>query len=429
MLDLKFIRQNADVVRQMLSDRGTEVDLDRLLAADQQWLDAQKKVEDLRHRQNDVSKQIGHFKKQSQDASGLITEMKQVSNQIKQLGEEARQLKKEVNQVLMYLPNVPHQSVPVGSDENENLEIKRWGEIPSFDFTPKPHWELAEQNELINFQRGAKVSGSNFVLFTGLGARLERALINFMLDLHTNKHKYVEVSPPFIANRTAMRGTGQLPKFEDDMYRCDTDGENPDNDLFLIPTAEVPVTNLLANEILQPEQIPTYYTAYTPCFRRESGSYGKDTRGLTRLHQFDKVEMVKFTTPESSYDEHESLLADAEDVVQALGIPYRVISLCTGDLGASSARTFDIEVYAPGSDQWLEVSSVSWFSDYQARRANVRYRPDGEKGTAIVNTLNGSGLAVPRVWAALIETWRQPDGTIEIPEPLQPYMRGITTIG
>ena len=429
MLDLKFIRQNADVVRQMLSDRGTEVDLDRLLAADQQWLDTQKKVEDLRHRQNDVSKQIGHFKKQSQDASGLITEMKQVSNQIKQLGEEARQLKKEVNQVLMYLPNVPHQSVPVGSDENENLEIKRWGEIPSFDFTPKPHWELAEQNELINFQRGAKVSGSNFVLFTGLGARLERALINFMLDLHTNEHKYVEVSPPFIANRTAMRGTGQLPKFEDDMYRCDTDGENPDNDLFLIPTAEVPVTNLLANEILQPEQIPTYYTAYTPCFRRESGSYGKDTRGLTRLHQFDKVEMVKFTTPESSYDEHESLLADAEDVVQALGIPYRVISLCTGDLGFSAAKCYDIEAWAAGQERFLEISSCSNFEDFQSRRANIRYRPEKGAKPEFVHTLNASGLALPRVMIALLENNQQADGTIRIPKVLQPYLSGIEQIG
>ena len=429
MLDLKFIRQNADVVRQMLSDRGAEVDLDRLLAADQQWLDAQKKVEDLRHRQNDVSKQIGHFKKQSQDASGLITEMKQVSNQIKQIGEEARQLKKEVNQVLMYLPNVPHQSVPVGSDENENLEIKRWGEIPSFDFTPKPHWELAEQNELINFQRGAKVSGSNFVLFTGLGARLERALINFMLDLHTNKHKYVEVSPPFIDNRTAMRGTGQLPKFEDDMYRCDTDGENPDNDLFLIPTAEVPVTNLLANEILQPEQVPTYYTAYTPCFRRESGSYGKDTRGLTRLHQFDKVEMVKFTTPESSYDEHESLLADAEDVVQALGIPYRVISLCTGDLGFSAAKCYDIEAWAAGQERFLEISSCSNFEDFQSRRANIRYRPEKGAKPEFVHTLNASGLALPRVMIALLENNQQADGTIRIPKVLQPYLSGIEQIG
>ena len=429
MLDLKFIRQNADVVRQMLSDRGTEVDLDRLLAADQQWLDTQKKVEDLRHRQNDVSKQVGHLKKQSQDASGLITEMKQVSNQIKQLGEEARQLKKEVNQVLMYLPNVPHQSVPVGSDENENLEIKRWGEIPSFDFTPKPHWELAEQNELINFQRGAKVSGSNFVLFTGLGARLERALINFMLDLHTNKHKYVEVSPPFIANRTAMRGTGQLPKFEDDMYRCDTDGENPDNDLFLIPTAEVPVTNLLADEILQPEQIPTYYTAYTPCFRRESGSYGKDTRGLTRLHQFDKVEMVKFTTPESSYDEHESLLADAEDVVQALGIPYRVISLCTGDLGFSAAKCYDIEAWAAGQERFLEISSCSNFEDFQSRRANIRYRSEKGAKPEFVHTLNASGLALPRVMIALLENNQRADGTIRIPKVLQPYLSGIEQIG
>ena len=429
MLDLKFIRQNADVVRQMLSDRGTDVDLDRLLATDQQWLDTQKQVEDLRHRQNDVSKQIGLFKKQSQDASGLITEMKQVSNQIKQLGEEARQLKKEVNQVLMYLPNVPHQSVPVGSDENENLEIKRWGEIPSFDFTPKPHWELAEQNELINFQRGAKVSGSNFVLFTGLGARLERALINFMLDLHTNKHKYVEVSPPFIGNRTAMRGTGQLPKFEDDMYRCDTDGENPDNDLFLIPTAEVPVTNLLANEILQPEQIPTYYTAYTPCFRRESGSYGKDTRGLTRLHQFDKVEMVKFTTPESSYDEHESLLADAEDVVQALGIPYRVISLCTGDLGFSAAKCYDIEAWAAGQERFLEISSCSNFEDFQSRRANIRYRPEKGAKPEFVHTLNASGLALPRVMIALLENNQRADGTIRIPKVLQPYLSGIEQIG
>ena len=429
MLDLKFVRQNSDIIRQMLENRRADVNLDRLLITDQQWLDAQKNVEDLRQQQNTVSKEIGQLKKNGQDASDLIAEMKQVSDQIKQINERSRQLKSEVNRFLMHLPNMPDKSVPVGSDENDNPEIKLWGKIPSFDFIPKPHWELAEQHELLDFQRGAKVSGSNFALFTGFGARLERALINFMLDLHTTKHNYTEVSPPFIANRIAMRGTGQLPKFEADMYRCDTDGENADNDLFLIPTAEVPVTNLLANEILDSEQLPTYYTAYTPCFRRESGSYGKDTRGLIRLHQFDKVEMVKFTTPENSYDEHESLLQDAENVVRALGIPYRVISLCTGDLGFSAAKCYDIEAWAAGQQRFLEISSCSNFEDFQARRANIRYRPKKGVKPEFVHTLNASGLALPRVMIALLENNQQEDGTIRLPTVLQPYLSGLQQIG
>ena len=429
MLDLKFIRQNPDTVRRMLKDRRVDVDLDQLIDADQQWLEAQKNVEDLRQQQNAVSKEIGQLKKNRQDASSQIAEMKQVSDQIKQLNEQTQQLKQEVNRILMYLPNLPDQSVPVGADESDNPEIKSWGENPTFDFTPKPHWDLAAQHDLIDFQRAAKVSGSNFALFTGVGARLERALINFMLDLHITKHGYTEVSPPFVANRPSMTGTGQLPKFEEDMYRCNQDSDNPDSDLFLIPTAEVPVTNLLADEILDGEQLPIYYTAYTPCFRREAGSYGKDTRGLVRLHQFDKVEMVKFTTPETSYDEHESLLQDAEDVVQALGLPYRVISLCTGDLGFSAAKCYDIEVWAAGQERFLEISSCSNFEDFQARRANIRYRPEKGAKPELVHTLNASGLALPRVMIALLENNQQADGSIRLPVVLQPYMAGLKQIG
>ena len=429
MLDLKFIRQNPDTVRRMLKDRRVDVDLDQLIDADQQWLEAQKNVEDLRQQQNAVSKEIGQLKKNRQDASSQIAEMKQVSDQIKQLNEQTQQLKQEVNRILMYLPNLPDQSVPVGADESDNPEIKSWGENPTFDFSPKPHWDLAAQHDLIDFQRAAKVSGSNFALFTGVGARLERALINFMLDLHITKHGYTEVSPPFVANRPSMTGTGQLPKFEEDMYRCNQDSDNPDSDLFLIPTAEVPVTNLLADEILAVEQLPIYYTAYTPCFRREAGSYGKDTRGLVRLHQFDKVEMVKFTTPETSYDEHESLLQDAEDVVQALGLPYRVISLCTGDLGFSAAKCYDIEVWAAGQERFLEISSCSNFEDFQARRANIRYRPEKGAKPELVHTLNASGLALPRVMIALLENNQQADGSIRLPVVLQPYMAGLKQIG
>ena len=429
MLDLKFIRQNPDTVRRMLKDRRVDVDLDQLIDSDQQWLEAQKNVEDLRQQQNAVSKEIGQLKKNRQDASSQIAEMKQVSDQIKQLNEQTQQLKQEVNRILMYLPNLPDQSVPVGADESDNPEIKSWGENPTFDFSPKPHWDLAVQHDLIDFQRAAKVSGSNFALFTGVGARLERALINFMLDLHITKHGYTEVSPPFVANRPSMTGTGQLPKFEEDMYRCNQDSDNPDSDLFLIPTAEVPVTNLLADEILDGEQLPIYYTAYTPCFRREAGSYGKDTRGLVRLHQFDKVEMVKFTTPETSYDEHESLLQDAEDVVQALGLPYRVISLCTGDLGFSAAKCYDIEVWAAGQERFLEISSCSNFEDFQARRANIRYRPEKGAKPELVHTLNASGLALPRVMIALLENNQQADGSIRLPVVLQPYMAGLKQIG
>jgi len=413
----------------MLKDRRVDVDLDQLIDSDQQWLEAQKNVEDLRQQQNAVSKEIGQLKKNRQDASSQIAEMKQVSDQIKQLNEQTQQLKQEVNRILMYLPNLPDQSVPVGADESDNPEIKSWGENPTFDFSPKPHWDLAVQHDLIDFQRAAKVSGSNFALFTGVGARLERALINFMLDLHITKHGYTEVSPPFVANRPSMTGTGQLPKFEEDMYRCNQDSDNPDSDLFLIPTAEVPVTNLLADEILDGEQLPIYYTAYTPCFRREAGSYGKDTRGLVRLHQFDKVEMVKFTTPETSYDEHESLLQDAEDVVQALGLPYRVISLCTGDLGFSAAKCYDIEVWAAGQERFLEISSCSNFEDFQARRANIRYRPEKGAKPELVHTLNASGLALPRVMIALLENNQQADGSIRLPVVLQPYMAGLKQIG
>ena len=330
MLDLKFIRENIEAVRQMLTDRHIEADLDRLVELDTCWRENLTYTQSLKAHQNKVSQEIGQLKREKLDATETIAEMRELSQKIKELTAEANSTKAEVDAILLTIPNMPEASTPVGTSEDDNIEVKTWGELPSFDFELKPHWEIAEGLDIVDFQRGAKVAGSNFVLFKGLGARLERALIQFMLDLHTTEHGYTEVSPPFLANRPTMTGTGQLPKFEADMYRCDRDEENPDSDLFLIPTAEVPVTNLFAGEILSADDLPIYYTAYTPCFRREAGAYGKDTRGLQRIHQFDKVEMVKFTTPETSYAEHESLLKNAESVLQALGLAYRVVQTLHG---------------------------------------------------------------------------------------------------
>ncbi len=429
MLDLKLIRENIEDVRQMLADRHTDADLDRLVELDTRWRENLTYTQSLKAHQNKVSQQIAQLKKQQLDATETIAEMRELSQKIKELTAEANDTKAEVDAILLTIPNMPEASTPVGLGEEDNIEVKTWGELPSSDFERKPHWEIAEQLDIVDFQRGAKVAGSNFVLFKGLGARLERALIQFMLDLHTTKHGYTEVSPPFLANRPAMTGTGQLPKFEEDMYRCDRDEENPDSDLFLIPTAEVPVTNLFAGEILSADELPIYYTAYTPCFRREAGAYGKETRGLQRVHQFDKVEMVKFTTPEISYAEHESLLADAESVLQALGLPYRVVQHCTVELGFSAAKCYDIEVWAPVRQRFLEVSSCSNFEAFQARRANIRFRPEPEAKPEFIHTLNASGTALPRVVIALLETYQNPDGSVRIPAVLHPYMGGLKQIG
>ena len=447
MIDLKFIRENTEDVRQMLADRHTEADLDRLVELDTRWRENLTHTQSLKAHQNQVSQQIAERKKAKQDATETIAEMRELSQKIKELTAENNDTKAEIDAILLTIPNMPEVSTPVGTSEDDNIKIKTWGELTSFDFELKPHWEIAEALDIVDFQRGAKVAGSNFVLFKGLGARLERALIQFMLDLHTTQHGYTEVSPPFLANRRTMTGTGQLPKFEADMYRCDKGDEDPndeekldsnedlndeekrDSDLFLIPTAEVPVTNLFADDILSGDDLPIYYTAYTPCFRREAGAYGKDTRGLQRLHQFDKVEMVKFTTPETSYAEHESLLANAESVLQALGLPYRVVQHCTVELGFSAAKCYDIEVWAPAGRRFLEVSSCSNFEAFQARRANIRYRPEAGAKPEFVHTLNASGTALPRVVIALLETYQNTDGTVRIPAALQPYMGGLMQIG
>lgn len=429
MLDLKFIRENTDTVRKMLTDRQTEADLDKLIDLDTRWRENLTHTQTLQAHQNQVSQQIAQLKKEKQDASETIAEMRKLSQEIKERNAEATDLKIEIDAICLTIPNMPEPSTPFGTGEEDNIEIKTWGELPNYDFEPKPHWEIAEELDIVDFQRGAKVAGSNFVVFKGLGARLERALIQFMLDMHTTQHGYTEISPPFLANRPTMTGTGQIPKLEADMYRCDRDEENPDTDLFLIPTAEVPVTNLFAGEILSADDLPIYYTAYTPCFRREAGAYGKDTRGLQRIHQFDKVEMVKFTTPETSYTEHESLLTNAESVLQALGLPYRVVQHCTVELSFAAAKCYDIEVWAPAGEKFLEVSSCSNFEAFQARRANIRYRPEPSAKPEFIHTLNASGTALPRVVIALLETYQNPDGTVRVPAVLQPYMGGLKQIG
>ena len=406
----------------MLENRGSDPELEAILALDKERRQIIQEVESLKHERKIVSDQIAKMKKSSEDASEIITQMRQVSQRIKELDQRLVKLEDDLHGSLLLIPNVPHESVPIGADEKDNPVVKKWGEITEFSFKPKPHWELGERLGILDFERAAKMTGARFTLYWGLGARLERALINFMLDLHTTKHGYQEVLPPFLVNSSAMTGTGQLPKFKEDLFKLE------DWDYYLVPTAEVPVTNIHREEILDEEALPIYYTAYTPCFRSEAGSYGKDTRGLIRQHQFNKVELVKFCHPESSYDELESLLNNAETILQKLALPYRVIELCTGDLGFSSAKTYDIEIWMPAQGVYREISSCSNFEDFQARRADIRFKQKGKKGTALVHTLNGSGLAVGRTFAAILENFQQADGSVVIPELLQPYMAGIKKI-
>ena len=422
MLDVRFVRENIDVVKDALRKRDYDITVDEFLELDEKRRSLIREVEELRNRRNTVSEEIGKLKRQGQDASGMITEMKTVSEKIKALDEQLREVDSAIRDFLLNIPNIPHESVPVGRDEEENVEIRRWGEPREFDFEPLNHWDIGESLDIMDFERASKITGARFSLMKGLGARLERALMNFMLDLNTSKG-YKEVFPPILVNRNTMTGTGQLPKFEMDLFRV---ADPPD--YYLIPTAEVPVTNIHRDEILKEEDLPIYYTAYTPCFRREAGSYGKDTRGLIRQHQFNKVELVKFSKPEDSYDELEKLTRDAEDILQKLGLPYRVVVLCTGDLGFSASKTYDIEVWLPGQGRYREISSCSNFEDYQARRANIRFRRQGKKGTEFVHTLNGSGLAIGRTVVAILENYQQKDGTVVVPEPLRPYM-GVDVIG
>ncbi len=422
MLDLKYTRDHLEEVKEKIGRRGQAIDWERFVRLDSERREILQEAESLRAQRNQVSDVIAEKKKKKLDATGEIARMKEVSNRIKELEPRLAGKEEALRDFMMVIPNIPHLSVVVGQGDQDNLEMRKWGKIPEFSFSPKPHWDIGEALDILDFDRGAKITGARFTLYKGLGARLERALINFMLDLHTQEHGYLEVLPPFLVNRKTMTGTGQLPKFEEDLFKLS------DPDYFLIPTAEVPVTNIHQDEILVEEDLPLYYTAYTPCFRKEAGSYGKDTRGLIRQHQFNKVELVKFTAPETSYEELEDLTRNAEEVLRRLEIPYRVVMLCTGDLGFSAAKTYDLEAWLPGQGVYKEISSCSNFEDFQARRANIRYRPKGKKGTEFVHTLNGSGLAIGRTLVAILENFQQEDGTVIIPEALRPYLGGVEKI-
>ena len=415
MLDIKLVRENRALVEDALAKRHAEMSLSELLDAEEKRRDLLKEVEELRNRRNTVSEEIGRMKKEKKDASALVAEMKTVSEKIKSLDAELKETEERITSIMLMIPNIPHHSVPVGEDEEDNVEVRRWGTPGEFGFEPLNHWDIAERLDIIDFDRASKLAGARFSLMKGAGAKLERALMNFMLDNNTAKG-YREIFPPILVTRETMTGTGQLPKFEMDLFRT------ADPELFLIPTAEVPVTNIHSNEILDEKDLPIYYTAYTPCFRREAGSYGKDTRGLIRQHQFNKVELVKLTRPEDSYEELEKLTADAEEILQKLGLPYRVVTLCTGDLGFAAAKTYDIEVWLPGQQKYREISSCSNCEDFQARRARIRFKREGKKGTEFVHTLNGSGLAIGRTLIAILENYQQEDGSVVIPEALRPYM-------
>ncbi len=420
MIDPRIIREQPDTVRESLRKRGASFDLDRLLALDGTRRRLIQETEKRKSEKNDLSNEIAKLKRSGGDASEQIIHLRELGKSIEGLEAELKEAEKSWEEMLLVIPNIPHDAVPEGTGEEQNQVVKTWGTKPEFDFEPLPHWDLGEKLDILDFKRAAKLTGSRFTLYKSYGALLERALINFMLDLHTREHGYTEVIPPFMVNRETMTGTGQLPKFEDELFKLG------DPDYFLIPTAEVPVTNIYADEILREEDLPIKFVAYTPCFRKEAGAHGKDTRGLTRQHQFNKVEVVKFSKAETSYDELESLLLDAEDVLKRLNIHYRVSLLCTGDLGFSSARTYDIEVWLPGQNIYREISSCSNFESFQARRAKIRYRRAGGK-IDFVHTLNGSGLAVGRTVMAVMENYQRSDGSIVVPEALRPYMHGLTS--
>ncbi|OGW85836.1 MAG: serine--tRNA ligase [Omnitrophica bacterium RIFCSPLOWO2_01_FULL_45_10] len=421
MLDIKFIRDNKDLVKESIKNRRLTIDIDELLRLDDERRKLLVEVEGLKNQRNKANDEITGLMKAKKNPKEIIDKMKVVSQKISDFDTKVDEIEQKLTKITYIIPNIPDKSVPIGGPEEKKI-VKSWGKNPTFDFNPRTHIELAELLGIISFGTASKISGSNFILFLGLGARLERALINFMLDLHTKKHGYKEVFPPFLVNRRSMTGTGQLPKLEEDMYRL------KDDDLFLIPTAEVPVTNIHANEILDEEKLPIYYTAYTACFRREAGSYGKDTRGMIRVHQFDKVELVKFVKPESSFNELEKLLADAEEVLQLLELPYRVVLLSTGDISFAAAKCYDIELYSAGTDAYLEVSSCSNFTDFQARRAGIRYRQKATKKISYVHTLNGSGVALARLVVAILENYQNKDGSVNIPKALTPYMDGLKVI-
>lgn len=424
MLDAKIVRNDPERVRQSQRHRGEPVEVvDQFLGLDIRRRELLVETETLKSRRNSVSQEVAKRKKSGEDAESLIVEMREVGDRIKALDEEVKQVEEEANYILLTIPNIPHESVPIGTSEDDNVPIEQWGTIRSFDFEPLPHWEIGTRLGIVDFETASKVTGSRFVFYKGLGARLERALINLMLDVHTSRHGYMEILPPFIVNRASMTGTGNLPKFEDDAFKL------VDTDYFLVPTAEVPVTNIHRDEILSAEDFPKRYVAYTPCFRSEAGSAGRDTRGLIRMHQFNKVEMVKVTLPEESYTEWRGLVADAEHILQVLDLPYQILDMCTADLGFGPAKKYDLEVWLPAAGQYREISSCSNFEDFQARRANIRFRRDAGSKPEFAHTINGSGLAVGRTVAAILENYQQADGSVLIPEALVPYMGGVTKIG
>jgi seryl-tRNA synthetase len=436
MIDLAYVRANLALVEEKLRARGADpaAALGNFAALDRERRDAITQVETLKAQRNKLTDEIAKLRREGADTTALTEQTRTFKTQVESLETAAATADERLREIMQTLPNLPQESVPVGRDERGNREEKVWGEQPKFDFTAKPHWELGEALGILDFNRAAKISGSRFVVHFGQGARLERALANFMLDLHTREHGYTEVLPPYMVNSKSLFGTGQLPKFAEDLFHCDDKGSYQpgvvqDSDHWLIPTAEVPVTNLFRDETLDEAQLPISYCAYTPCFRSEAGSYGKDVRGMIRQHQFQKVELVKFTTPERSNEEHESLTRHAETVLERLGLPYRRVLLCTGDMGFASSKTYDLEVWLPGQALYREISSCSNFEAFQARRANIRYRPAGAKKSEFLHTLNGSGLAVGRTYLAILENYQQADGTIRVPEALIPYMNGDTIIG
>jgi seryl-tRNA synthetase len=422
MLDVKLLRDNLNEVKQRIATRGVVIDWDEFVSRDRERREALAHIERLKEKKNRLSGEIGKLKKTGGDATALMSEVEAVSEAIRKAEGPLAETEARFEQFMLTLPNLPHPTVTVGKSADDNKEIRRWGEPPKFDFEPKNHWDIGEELGILDFERAAKIAGARFVVYRDTGAKLERALINFMLDLHTKENRYKEMIPPALVNRAALVGTGQLPKFEDDLFRL-AEGE-----YFLIPTAEVPLTNLHRDEMLEQDELPIKYVAYTPCFRSEAGSYGKDVRGLIRLHQFNKVEMVKFTEPETSYDELESMVENAEEVLKRLKLPFRVVELCTGDTGFASAKTYDLEVWLPGQNTYREISSCSNCEDFQARRANIRYRKDKKGKPIFVHTLNGSGLAVGRTLVAILENSQQKNGSVIIPEVLRPYMGGLESI-
>jgi seryl-tRNA synthetase len=422
MLDLKFIRANLDRVKEMLKNRGQDLDLSVFDTIDKQRRELLGGLERLRHRRNRVSEEIAAMKKRGDDASQIISEMKKVASEIKEREKELSEIEAQLDPVLMLIPNMPHESVVFGEDEDDNPLVRTWGKISEMPFEPLSHWDLGEKLGIFDFARASKIAGARFALYRGAGALLERALINFMLDIHIKEHGYTEILPPFMVNSACMTGTGNLPKFKEDLFKMEG------WDYYLIPTAEVPLTNIHREEILEEEALPLYYTAYTPCFRSEAGSYGKDTRGLIRQHQFNKVELVKLSHPEASYDELEKMTRDAEEILKRLKLPYRVVYLCKADLGFASAKTYDLEVWLPGQGLYREISSCSNCEDFQARRAEIRFKKKGSGGTQLVHTLNGSGLAVGRTVVAILENYQQADGSVVIPEALKPYTGGMKII-